>query len=88
MKDYFTTADVGLIAYLLTAGYVPTERTLIKNRLLALRFKQTPELEQDCSRYFDGKTSVDAQTYFSNLENVKAQIRSMSTMMKGGVDNA
>jgi len=74
-------SDLGLVAYLVTRGYVPVQRNVIKNKFLSFRFKRTPELEEDCLNYYDKKTSADALSLIDNFKSIKAMARELGEVI-------
>jgi hypothetical protein len=71
-------SDLGLVAYLLVKGYPLIKKVATANqKWMSFHFEKTPELEEDCLKYFDGKTSIDARSVIAQFVNLKALIRNL-----------
>jgi len=80
-------SDLGLVAYLLVKGYPLIKKVATANKKwMSFHFEKTSELEEDCLKYFDGKTSIDARSIIAQFVNLKALIRNLREE-DGGDDN-
>lgn len=71
-------SDLGLVAYLLVKGYPVVKKVpAVDRKWMSFLFEKTPELEEDCLKYFDGKTSVDARSVIAQFINLKSMIWSV-----------
>ena len=73
-KNYFYSHDIGLVAYLLCqsfelAGLDKAER----NKVLFI-LKKGADIDAEIKKYWDFKSSVDAQSYFNQIKRLKNQI--------------
>ena len=73
-ERFFYSHDIGLVAYLLCqkvelAGLDKE----IKSKVLFI-LKRDSGLDEEIKRYWDFKSSVDAQTYFNQVKRLKNQI--------------
>ena len=74
-KNYFYSHDIGLMAYLLCQKnfeLVGLDKAL-KNKVLFI-LKRRNNLDEEIKKYWDFKSSVDAQTYFNQIKRLKNQI--------------
>ena len=73
-KNYFYSHDIGLVAYLLCQNFelVGLDKA-IKNKVLFI-LKKNGEMDTEIKKYWDFKSSVDAQSYFNQIKRLKNQI--------------
>jgi len=74
-KNYFYSHDIGLVGYLLCQKdfeLVGLDKA-IKNKILFI-LKKSDGIEVEIKKYWDFKSSVDAQTYFNQIKRLKNQI--------------
>ena len=73
-SDYFHSHDLGLVAFLLCAGYeMVTLDKSIRNKVLFI-LKRQGGIDEAAKSYWDFRTTVDAQSYFNQLKRLKNQI--------------
>lgn len=73
-KNYFYSHDIGLVAYLLCQSFelVGLDKAL-RNKVLFI-LKRGDGIDVEVKKYWDFKSSVDAQTYFNQIKRLKNQI--------------
>lgn len=73
-ERFFYSHDIGLVGYLLCQNFelVGLDKA-IKNKVL-FRIKKTSEIDTEIKKYWDFKSSVDAQSYFNQIKRLKNQI--------------
>lgn len=73
-ERFFYSHDIGLCGYLLCQNFelVGLDKA-IKNKVL-FRIKRTDEIDAEIKKYWDFKSSVDAQSYFNQIKRLKNQI--------------
>lgn len=73
-KNYFYSHDIGLVAYLLCLDFelVGLDKA-VRNKVLFI-LKKDEDIEADIKKYWDFKSSVDAQSYFNQIKRLKNQI--------------
>lgn len=73
-KNYFYCNDLALTAYLLCQNFelVGLDKAM-KNKVLFI-LKRKDGLDAEIKKYWDFKSSVDAQTYFNQIKRIKNQI--------------
>ncbi len=72
--DYWHSHDLGLVAFLLCAGYeLITLDKSVRNKVLFI-LKRTEGIDEAAKSYWDFRTTVDAQTYFNQTKRLKNQI--------------
>ena len=71
--NYYHSFDIGLIAYLLSMGYVLSalNRVGSKARFIVERDEHIEVLAQ---KYWNSDTAVDAQSYYNQLKRLKNQL--------------
>ncbi|MGD0328113.1 MAG: DUF5659 domain-containing protein [Minisyncoccia bacterium] len=72
--NYFYSHDIGLCSYLLAKNFelVGLDKA-IRNKVLFI-LKRDEGIEAEVKKYWDFKSSVDAQTYFNQIKRCKNQI--------------
>ncbi|VVB55110.1 Uncharacterised protein [uncultured archaeon] len=72
--DTFQSHDIGLVAYLLCQNFelVGLDKA-IKNKVLFI-IKKEEGIDTEIKKYWDFKSSVDAQSYFNQVKRLKNQI--------------
>ncbi|MEK7120830.1 MAG: DUF5659 domain-containing protein [Patescibacteria group bacterium] len=72
--NYFYSHDIGLCAYLLCQDFelVGLDKA-IRNKVLFV-LKRGDGIDADVKKYWDFKSSVDAQSYFNQIKRCKNQI--------------
>lgn len=75
-KRYFYSHDIGLVAYLLCQKFelVGLDKA-VRNKVLFI-LKRDNGIDKEIKKYWDFKSSVDAQTYFNQIKRLKNQIYS------------
>jgi len=75
-KAYFHSYDIGLVAYLLCQNFelVDLDKK-IRNKILFI-LKKNSEIDAEIKKYWNFKSSVDAQSYFNQIKRLKNQIYS------------
>jgi len=73
-KDYFYSHDIGLVAYLLCQNFelVGLDKAVRSKVLFIL--KKGDNVDGEINKYWNFKSSVDAQTYFNQIKRLKNQI--------------
>jgi hypothetical protein len=73
-KNTFQSHDIGLAAYLLCQNFelVGLDKAM-KNKVLFI-LKKTNGINAEIKKYWDFKSSVDAQSYFNQIKRLKNQI--------------
>jgi len=73
-ERYFYSHDIGLCGYLLCQNYelVGLDKA-VKNKVLFI-LKKSDDIDAEIKKYWDFKSSVDAQTYFNQIKRLKNQI--------------
>ena len=73
-ERYFYSHDIGLIGYLLCQNIelVGLDKA-VKNKVLFI-LKRGDDIDAEIKKYWDFKSSVDAQTYFNQIKRLKNQI--------------
>ena len=72
--NYFYSHDIGLVAYLLCRNFelVGLDKA-VRNKVLFILQKDS-EINTEIKKYWDFKSSVDAQSYFNQIKRLKNQI--------------
>jgi len=72
--NHFYSHDIGLVAYLLCLDFelVCLDKAL-RNKVLFI-LKKKSYIDAEIKKYWDFKSSVDAQTYFNQIKRLKNQI--------------
>lgn len=72
--NYFSSHDIGLVAYLLCQNFelVNLDKT-IRNKVLFI-LKRNKDMDEEIKKYWDFRSSVDAQTFFNQIKRLKNQI--------------
>jgi len=72
--NHFYSHDIGLVAYLLCRDFelVGLDKAVRNKVLFAL--KKGRDLDAEIKKYWDFKSSVDAQSYFNQIKRLKNQI--------------
>ena len=73
-QNYFYSHDIGLVAYLLCQNFelVGLDKA-VKNKVLFI-LKRGDGIDTEVKKYWDFKSSVDAQSYFNQIKRLKNQI--------------
>lgn len=73
-KNYFYSHDIGLVGYLLCQSFelVGLDKAM-KNKVLFI-LKRQDDIDAEIRKYWDFKSSVDAQGYFNQIKRLKNQI--------------
>ena len=73
-ERYFYSHDIGLCGYLLCQNYelVGLDKA-VKNKVLFI-LKKSDDIDAEIKKYWDFKSSVDAQSYFNQIKRLKNQI--------------
>ena len=73
-ERFFCSHDIGLIGYLLSKNFelVGLDKT-VRNKVL-FNIKRRDDLDLEIKKYWDFKSSVDAQSYFNQIKRLKNQI--------------
>ena len=73
-ERYFYSHDIGLIGYLLCQNIelVGLDKA-VKNKVLFI-LKRGDGIDTEVKKYWDFKSSVDAQSYFNKIKRLKNQI--------------
>jgi hypothetical protein len=73
-QSYFYSHDIGLVAYLLCQnfGLVGLDKA-VRNKVLFI-LKRSEGIDTEVKKYWDFKSSVDAQSYFNQIKRLKNQI--------------
>ncbi len=73
-ERFFYSHDIGLIGYLLSKNFelIGLDKTLKNKVLFILRKKDG--IDGEVKKYWDFKSSVDAQSYFNQIKRLKNQI--------------
>jgi len=73
-QNYFYSHDIGLVAYLLCLDFelVGLDKA-VRNKVQFI-LKKESNIEADIKKYWDFKSSVDAQSYFNQIKRLKNQI--------------
>lgn len=74
VQNYFYSHDIGLVAYLLCQNFelVGLDKA-VKNKVLFI-LKRDDGLNAEVRKYWDFKSSVDAQSYLNQIKRLKNQI--------------
>lgn len=74
IKNYFYSHDIGLVAYLLCQSFelVGLDRA-VRNKVLFI-LKRGNDIDAEIKKYWNFKSSVDAQSYFNQIKRLKNQI--------------
>ncbi|MFH1866581.1 MAG: DUF5659 domain-containing protein [Patescibacteria group bacterium] len=72
--NYFYSHDIGLCGYLLCQNFelVGLDKA-VRNKVLFI-LKRGDGIDTEVKKYWDFKSSVDAQTYFNQIKRLKNQI--------------
>lgn len=72
--NHFYSHDIGLVAYLLCQNFelVGLDKA-VRNKVLFI-LKKNDEIDTEIKKYWDFKSSVDAQSYFNQIKRLKNQI--------------
>lgn len=72
--NYFYSHDIALVAYLLCQDFelVGLDKA-VRNKILFI-IKRRDDLDLEIKKYWDFKSSVDAQSYFNQIKRLKNQI--------------
>ncbi len=75
-ERFFYSHDIGLIGYLLCQNFelVGLDKA-VRNKVLFI-LKRGDGIDTEVKKYWDFKSSVDAQTYFNQIKRLKNQIYS------------
>ena len=75
-KNNFYSHDIGLLAYLLCQNFelVGLDKA-VRNKVLFI-LKRGNGIDPEVKKYWDFKSSVDAQSYFNQIKRLKNQIYS------------
>jgi len=73
-QNYFYSHDIGLVAYLLCQNFelVGLDKA-VRNKVLFI-LKRGEGIDTEVKKYWDFKSSVDAQSYFNQIKRLKNQI--------------
>lgn len=73
-KNTFQSHDIGLVAYLLCQNFelVGLDKAMRSKVLFILKKDERTDVE--IKKYWDFKSSVDAQSYFNQIKRLKNQI--------------
>lgn len=73
-ERYFYSHDIGLCGYLLCQDFelVGLDKA-VKNKVLFI-LKKSGGIDMEIKKYWDFKSSVDAQSYFNQIKRLKNQI--------------
>ena len=73
-ENHFYSHDIGLVAYLLCQDFelVGLDKA-IRNKVRFI-LKKESDIESKIKKYWDFKSSVDAQSYFNQIKRLKNQI--------------
>ena len=73
-QNYFHSHDIGLVAYLLCQNYelVGLDKA-VRNKVLFI-LKRGDGIDTEVKKYWDFKSSMDAQSYFNQIKRLKNQI--------------
>ena len=73
-QNYFYSHDIGLVAYLLCQSFelVGLDKA-VRNKVLFI-LKRGNGVDTEVKKYWDFKSSVDAQSYFNQIKRLKNQI--------------
>ncbi len=73
-QNYFYSHDIGLVAFLLCQNFelVGLDKA-VRNKVLFI-LRRDDEIEAEVKKYWDFKSSVDAQSYFNQIKRLKNQI--------------
>ncbi len=73
-QNHFYSHDIGLVAYLLCQNFelVDLDKA-VRNKVLFI-LKKGDDIDAKIKKYWDFKSSVDAQTYFNQIKRLKNQI--------------
>lgn len=76
LNNLYYSFDLGLVAYLLCLDFelLDLDRFMGKKARFVLRRKEG--IDDEAKKYWDCKTSIDAQTYFNQLKRLKNQLYS------------
>ena len=74
-KNYFYSHDIGLVACLLCQDFelVGLDKA-VRNKVLFVLKRGDSGIDAEVKKYWDFKSSVDAQSYFNQLKRLKNQI--------------
>ena len=72
--NYFYSHDIALVAYLLCQNFeLAGLDKAMKTKVLFI-LKKSDEIDAEVKKYWDFKSSVDAQSYFNQIKRLKNQI--------------
>lgn len=73
-NELWYSFDLGLVAYLLCLDFelLELDRSMGKKARFILRRRK--EIDNEVKKYWDCRTSIDAQTYFNQLRSIKNQL--------------
>jgi len=73
-ERFFYSHDIGLVGYLLCQNFelVGLDKA-VRNKVLFI-LKKDDGIDAEVKKYWDFKSSVDAQTYFNQIKRLKNQI--------------
>jgi len=73
-RFFFLSHDIGLIGYLLCQNFelVGLDKA-VRNKVLFI-LKRGDGIDTEVKKYWDFKSSVDAQSYFNQIKRLKNQI--------------
>ena len=77
-ENCYETYDLGLAAALRTCGYQLIGFEPTASRRVAFVFEATPSLDEAIQRFWTGRLSVDALSYFGSVKLLKTQIHSVA----------
>ena len=74
ITNHFSSHDIGLVAYLLCQNFelVGLDKAMKSKVLFILRREKN--IDAEMRKYWDFKSSVDAQGYFNQIKRLKNQI--------------
>ncbi len=73
-ENYFYSHDIGLVAYLLCHDFELIGLDKAMRNKVRFILKKEPDIESKIKKYWDFKSSVDAQSYFNQIKRLKNQI--------------
>lgn len=75
-NDLYYSFDLGLVAYLLCLDFELVELDRSMGKKVRFILRRNKEIDNEVKKYWDYRTSIDAQTYFNQLKRVKNQLYS------------
>ncbi len=76
--NYFYSHDIGLCGFLLCKNFelAGLDKAVRNKVLFIIKRNETMDIDKEIKKYWNFKSSVDAQSYFNQIKRLKNQIYS------------